>query len=86
APFFGGIPATAAIARTATNVRAGAVSPLAAVIHALVVLGAMVSLADLLGYIPMAALAAVLLVVAWNMSEARHFVRVIRIAPGNDIL
>jgi len=86
APFFGGIPATAAIARTATNVRAGAVSPLAAVIHALVVLGAMVSLADLLGYIPMAALAALLLVVAWNMSEARHFVRVIRIAPGNDIL
>ncbi|MCG3187009.1 MAG: C4-dicarboxylic acid transporter DauA [Rhodocyclaceae bacterium] len=86
APFFGGIPATAAIARTATNVRAGAVSPLAAVIHALVVLGAMVSLAGLLGYIPMAALAALLLVVAWNMSEARHFVRVIRIAPGNDIL
>lgn len=86
APFFGGIPATAAIARTATNVRAGAVSPLAAVIHALVVLGAMVSLAGLLGYIPMAALAALLLVVAWNMSEARHFIRVIRIAPGNDIL
>lgn len=86
APFFGGIPATAAIARTATNVRAGAVSPIAAVVHALVVLGAMVSLAGLLGYIPMAALAALLLVVAWNMSEVRHFIRVIRIAPGNDIL
>lgn len=86
APFFGGIPATAAIARTATNVRAGAVSPLAAVVHAGVVLGAMVSLAGLLGYIPMAALAALLLVVAWNMSEARHFIRVLRIAPANDIL
>lgn len=85
APFFGGIPATAAIARTATNVRAGAVSPIAAVVHALVVLGAMVSLAGLLSYIPMAALAALLLVVAWNMSEARHFARVLRVAPGNDV-
>jgi SulP family sulfate permease len=86
APFFGGIPATAAIARTATSVRAGAVSPVAAVVHAGVVLAAMVGLAGLLGYIPMAALAALLLVVAWNMSEARHFVRVLRTAPGNDIL
>lgn len=86
APFFGGIPATAAIARTATSVRAGAVSPVAAVVHAGVVLAAMVGLAGLLGYIPMAALAALLLVVAWNMSEARHFVRVMRTAPGNDVL
>lgn len=86
APFFGGIPATAAIARTATGVRAGAVSPIAAVVHAGVVLAAMVSLAGLLGYIPMAALAALLLVVAWNMSEARHFVRVVRTAPRHDIL
>ncbi len=86
APFFGGIPATAAIARTATGVRAGAVSPIAAVVHAGVVLAAMVSLAGLLGYIPMAALAALLLVVAWNMSEARHFARVVRTAPRHDIL
>ena len=85
-PFFGAIPATAAIARTATNVRAGAVSPVAAVVHALVVLAAMVSVAGILGYIPMAALAALLLVVAWNMSEARHFVRIIRVAPGSDTL
>lgn len=86
APFFGGIPATAAIARTATNVRAGAISPIAAVVHALVVLAAVVSLSGLLSYIPMAALAALLLVVAWNMSEARHFIRVIRVAPGSDVL
>jgi SulP family sulfate permease len=85
-PFFGGIPATGAIARTATNIRAGAHSPLAALIHAGVVLLAVVSLAELLGHVPMAALAALLLVVAWNMSEARHFVHILRVAPRCDIL
>jgi len=84
APFFGGIPATAAIARTATGIRAGARSPVAAVVHALVVLAVVLSLAPLLGRIPLAALAALLLVVAWNMSEARHFVRILRVAPGSD--
>ncbi|MFP4611665.1 MAG: C4-dicarboxylic acid transporter DauA, partial [Thiohalophilus sp.] len=81
APFFGGIPATAAIARTATNIRAGGRSPIAAIIHALVILLIVVSLAGLLGYVPMASLAALLLVVAWNMSEARHFVHILRVAP-----
>lgn len=85
APFFGGIPATAAIARTATNIRSGAHSPVAAIIHAAVVLLAVVSLAGLLGYVPMAALAALLLVVAWNMSEAKHFVHILRVAPRCDI-
>ncbi len=85
APFFGGIPATAAIARTATNIRAGGRSPVAAIIHAAVVLLAVVSLAELLGYVPMAALAALLLVVAWNMSEAKHFVHILRVAPRCDI-
>jgi len=84
APFFGGIPATAAIARTATGIRAGARSPVAALVHALVVLAAVISLAPLLGRIPLAALAALLLVVAWNMSEARHFVRILRVAPVGD--
>ncbi|MCU9949303.1 C4-dicarboxylic acid transporter DauA [Pseudomonas sp. PDM13] len=86
APLFGGITATAAIARSAANVRAGAVSPIAAVIHAGVVLLAMLLLAPLFSYLPMAALAALLLMVAWNMSEARHVAHTLRIAPRNDVL
>ncbi|MGX5723463.1 C4-dicarboxylic acid transporter DauA [Metapseudomonas otitidis] len=85
APLFGGITATAAIARTAANVRAGAFSPLAAIIHAGVVLTAMLLLAPLFSYLPMAALAALLVMVAWNMSEARHVLHTLRIAPRNDV-
>nr|WP_163502337.1 C4-dicarboxylic acid transporter DauA [Halomonas socia] len=85
APFFGGITATAALARTATNIRSGAFSPLAAVVHALVVLLAVVALAGLLALVPMAALAALLFVIAWNMSEARHFVHTLKSAPGSDV-
>jgi len=84
APFFGGIAATGALARTATNVRAGARSPLASVFHALVVLLAVLVFAPLLAYVPMAALAGLLLVVAWNMSERRHFATILRIAPRSD--
>jgi SulP family sulfate permease len=86
APLFGGITATAAIARSAANVRAGAFSPLAAVVHSIVVLIAIVFLAPLFSYLPMAALAALLLMVAWNMSEARHVRHTLRIAPRNDVL
>ncbi|NIC07287.1 C4-dicarboxylic acid transporter DauA [Billgrantia bachuensis] len=85
APFFGGITATAALARTATNIRSGAFSPLAAVAHALVVLLAVVALSGLLALVPMAALAALLFVIAWNMSEARHFVHILKSAPGSDV-
>ncbi|MFT0211256.1 C4-dicarboxylic acid transporter DauA [Pseudomonas sp. F1_0610] len=85
-PMFGGITATAAIARTAANVRAGAFSPLAGMTHALVVLGAMLLLAPLFSYLPMASMAALLLVVAWNMSEPKNVLRTLRIAPRNDIL
>ncbi|SDI99908.1 C4-dicarboxylic acid transporter DauA [Billgrantia gudaonensis] len=85
APLFGGITATAAIARTATNIRSGARSPIAAVVHALVVLLAVVALAGLLGLVPMAALAALLFIVAWNMSEARHFLHTLRSAPPGDV-
>lgn len=85
APLFGGITATAAIARTATNIRSGARSPLAAVVHALVVLLAVIALAGVLGLVPMAALAALLFIIAWNMSEARHFVRTLRSAPFDDV-
>jgi sulfate permease, SulP family len=85
APFFGGITATAAIARTATSIRSGAYSPIAAVVHSLVVLLAVVGLAGLLGQVPMAALAALLFVVAWHMSEPRLFMRTLRSAPRGDV-
>ena len=86
APFFGGFAATGALARTAANIRAGARSPLASVTHALLVLASVVALAPLLGRLPMSALAAMLLVVAWNMSEVRHFVHTLRVAPRSDVL
>ncbi|WP_447043426.1 C4-dicarboxylic acid transporter DauA [Vreelandella sp. H-I2] len=85
APFFGGITATAALARTATNVKSGAFSPIAALVHALVVLLAVVALAGVLGFVPMAALAALLFIIAWNMSEARHFVHTLKSAPASDV-
>jgi SulP family sulfate permease len=85
APFFGGIAATGAIARTATGVRSGARSPLAAFLHAAFVLLAVLLLAPLLGTLPMAALAGLLLVVAWNMSEAKHFGHLLRVAPRSDV-
>ena len=85
APFFGGITATAAIARSAANLKAGAESPVAAMVHALVVLLGLVALAPLLAYLPMPAMAALLMVVAWNMSEAPKSVHLVRHAPGRDI-
>jgi len=86
APFFGGIAATGALARTATNVRSGARSPIAAIVHALFVLLSVLALAPVLGYLPMASLAALLLIVAWNMSEAKHFAHALRVAPRSDVL
>jgi len=85
APFFGGIAATGALARTATNIRAGATSPIAAVAHSLTVLLAVLVAAPLVAYVPMAALAALLLLVAWNMCDARHFLHIVRVAPGSDV-
>ena len=85
APFFGGIAATGAIARTATNIRSGARSPLSAVFHSFVVLSAVVALAPWLGYLPMASLAALLLVVAWRMSDSQHFAHLLRVAPRSDV-
>ena len=86
APFFGGIAATGALARTATNIRAGARSPIAAVVHSLVVLLAILLLAPLVSHVPMASLAGLLLLVAWNMSEVRHFANIVRIAPKSDVV
>ena len=85
-PFFGGITATAALARSAANFKAGAQSPVAAMVHCLVILLALVLLAQLLSYVPMAALASLLLMVAWNMSEAPKAMHLLRTAPRSDIL
>ena len=85
-PFFGGITATAAIARSAANYRAGAQSPVAAMIHAVVVLLALVSLAGVLAYLPMPAMAALLVMVAWNMSEAPKAAHLLKTAPRGDVL
>ena len=67
--FFGGLPATGAIARTATNIRAGGKTPVAGLVHAVVILGFMLVAAPLAGYLAMLALAALLILTAWNMSE-----------------
>lgn len=85
AALFGGLPATGAIARTATNIRAGGRSPVAGMLHAVFLLVFMLLLTPWMRYVPLAALAAVLLVVAWNMSEYQHF-RHTMSAPKGDRL
>ncbi|MGD9601411.1 MAG: SulP family inorganic anion transporter [Gammaproteobacteria bacterium] len=84
APLVGGFAATGAIARTATNVRNGATGPLAGVVHALTLVAVILFLAPYAAGIPLAVLAAILFVVAWNMSEARHFTFILRRAPTAD--
>ena len=83
-PLFGGFAATGAIARTATNFRNGATGPLAGIAHALTLVAIVLFLAPLASSIPLAALAAILFVVAWNMSEAKHFAYILRKAPRAD--
>lgn len=74
-PAFGGIPATGTIARTVTNVRSGATSPIAGIVHALTLLAVVLVAAPLALHVPLAALAGILLFVAWNMGEWREFAR-----------
>lgn len=74
-PFFGGMPATGTIARTVTNIRAGATSPIAGVVHALTLAVVVLAAAPLAQHIPLAVLAGVLLFVAWNMGEWKEFAR-----------
>jgi len=83
---FGGLPATGAIARTATNIRAGAVSPVAGMLHAVFLLLFMLLLAPLVRYIPLASLAAVLVVVAWNMAEIEQFTHLMSAPPGDRLV
>lgn len=85
-PFFGGIAATGAIARTATNIRFGAKSPIAAMIHALFVFLVVLFFAPYVSYLPMASMAALLLLVAYNMSEVKNFVHIVKVAPRSDVI
>lgn len=81
-----GIPATGAIARTATNIHSGAKTPFASAIHAVLILLYVLLLAPYMSYIPMASLAALLIIVAYRMSHWRQFVRTIQIAPRSDTI
>ena len=85
-PLFGGIPATGAIARTATNVKSGAVSPFAGMIHAVVLFVILIAAGNLASYIPMATLAGILLIVAFNMSEAHMFAYVLKSTRSDAIV
>ncbi|WP_037291077.1 SulP family inorganic anion transporter [Saccharibacillus sacchari] len=85
-PLFGGIPATGAIARTATNIKNGAVSPLAGIIHGLVVLLVLVLLAPYASAIPLAAMAPILMIVAWNMSERKPFAKLFKLRNSDSIV
>lgn len=83
---FGGIPATGAIARTAANVKNGGKSPLSSMVHAVVLWLVLVLLMPLASYIPMPIIAAILFIVAYNMSEWREFVAIVKTKKWNDIL
>jgi SulP family sulfate permease len=82
-PFFGGFAATGAIARTATNIRAGARTPVAGMIHALVLLGVLVVAAPLAGHIPLAVLAAILMMVAYHMGEWHEIPKLLRLSAAD---
>lgn len=82
---FGGIPASGSMARSAIALRSGAKTPISGIIHSLTVFAILYLLAPLVGTIPLAALAAVLLMIAWNMSEIHHFIHLFA-APFRDIV
>ncbi|WP_081745602.1 SulP family inorganic anion transporter [Bordetella petrii] len=86
APLFGGIAATGAIARTATNIRNGGTSPLAGIVHSVTLIAIVVLVAPLAEDVPLAVLAAILFMVAWNMSDVRHVVKMLRRAPRADVV
>jgi SulP family sulfate permease len=86
AALFGGLAVTGTIARTATNVRAGAIGPVSGMLHAVFLLAFMMFAAPLAGYIPLAALAAVLVIVAWNMAEKHEFAVLLRASRGDAVV
>lgn len=85
-PLFGGIPATGAIARTATNIKSGAVSPFSAMINGLTVLLVLLTLAPLASRIPLAGMAPIMMLVAWNMSLRRHFVHLLSMRNSDSLV
>ncbi|MFY0545307.1 SulP family inorganic anion transporter [Brevibacillus sp. H7] len=85
-PFFGGIPATGAIARTATNIKNGGTSPVSGIVHGLVVLLTLLLFAPYASLIPLAAMAPILMFVAWNMSERKEFVHILKTRSTDTIL
>lgn len=85
APLFGGFAATGAIARTATNIRNGATSPLAGIVHAIFLVAVLLLLSPLASTIPLCCLSAILFVVAWNMSDVPHLLRLARGSPPPDV-
>jgi len=82
-PLFGGLPATGAIARTAINIRSGAKTPVAGMIHAVTLLAILVFAAGLAGHVPLAVLAAILVVVAYNMGEWREIPEILKLSKGD---
>ncbi|MCU6797827.1 sulfate permease [Paenibacillus sp. WQ 127069] len=85
-PLFGGIPATGAIARTATNIKNGAASPMSGVVHGIVVLLILILFAPLASAIPLASMAPILMVVAWNMSERKHFAEILKTKTSDSVV
>ena len=85
-PFVGGIPATGAIARTATNIRSGARTPVSGMVHALTLLVILLVAAPLAGFIPLATLAAILFVVAYNMSEWREVATILKLSKADIVV
>lgn len=85
-PLFGGIPATGAIARTATNIKSGAISPLSGIIHGVVVLLVLMFFAPFASYIPLASMAPILMVVAWNMSERKVFAHILKTKSTDSLV
>lgn len=83
---FGGLPATGAIARTATNIKAGAITPVAGMMHALFLLLFILFASELMAFVPLAALAAILFMVAWGMSEHHRFIQLLRMPNGDRSL
>ncbi|PEJ57640.1 MULTISPECIES: SulP family inorganic anion transporter [unclassified Bacillus (in: firmicutes)] len=85
-PFFGGIPATGAIARTATNIKSGAVSPISGIIHGVIVLIILLVFAPFASQIPLASMAPILMFVAWNMSERKEFIHILKTKSSDAII
>ncbi|WP_107839757.1 SulP family inorganic anion transporter [Metasolibacillus meyeri] len=85
-PLFGGIPATGAIARTATNIKSGATSSMSGVIHGIFVLLVLLLFAPHASHIPLASMAPILMVVAWNMSERHHFMHILKLKSADSLV